>query len=426
VDPHGGVSLRSGGRGPAGGSGVPLSPRVALVAAEGAGDEEERLLATLSGLLERGWDSHLVLEAEHSYDHMRRYSAAESRLARRIHRTVVGRPPLRARLRGVRRTDALLRALGPRILHFTSTGPAHNHARLAQTLGARTIIRLSADAGAPGGNGSPGPELGGNQRDLIEVPDEWVRARLQSNGRPGPGPIEVVGLFAAPDFLLPSGRVPPNNAGPALRALSVGPLGWEAGYEYAIQAIALLRARKLDVEWRVLGAGPYAPALRFAAHQLGVDDLIRFEQPRGGASQRHAMAWADVVLAPSLVDGLRQSVVDAWAMALPVVMTGPIPAAVHAAGDLALAVPRRDPRRLAEALAQLADDRELQRRLGRAGRQWVLEHGQLEDHLDRLEAVYRRLCAESARDAVPASVQERVRKRGVPAAQAPFPALEEE
>jgi glycosyltransferase involved in cell wall biosynthesis len=324
----------------------------------------------------------------------------------------------------VRRTDGLLRGLRPGILHFTGLGPARNHPGLADSLGAKAIVRLSALEVASGGSVAPLPYK--EHRDLIEVPDEATRARLRSNGANGLASIEVLRPFAPPELLAASVRRRGPEAGRPLRALSVGSLEWEAGYEYAIQSLALLRGREVEVEWRVLGDGPYAAALRFAAHQLGVEDLVSFEEPRGLAAQRHAMASADVLLAPSIINGLRQSIVDAWAMALPVVMTGPVPVEDHAIGEAAIAVSRRDPQQLAEALSQLAGDRELFRRVAAAGRRWVLECGRLEDHLDRIDTVYRRLRAEPAPDVAPAPVGGIGVQPRLPAAQTPVPALEEE
>lgn len=41
-----------------------------------------------------------------------------------------------------------------------------------------------------------------------------------------------------------------------LRLLSVGRLEWKKGYEFALQAVGLLRDRGLTVDYRIVGEGP--------------------------------------------------------------------------------------------------------------------------------------------------------------------------
>jgi glycosyltransferase involved in cell wall biosynthesis len=60
------------------------------------------------------------------------------------------------------------------------------------------------------------------------------------------------------------------------------------------------------------------------------------------------------------------------------------------AKDAGIAVPRRDPRAIAEAIVRLAGDPGLRRQMGEAGRAVPHPYPTLEDHLGRLEQLYRR------------------------------------
>ena len=62
-------------------------------------------------------------------------------------------------------------------------------------------------------------------------------------------------------------------------------------------------------------------------------------------------------------------------------------------GQSALLVPSRDPRALADAVAQVAADGALRRRMGEAGVAFVREHFSLERYLDRTEEIYRQVLA---------------------------------
>lgn len=144
----------------------------------------------------------------------------------------------------------------------------------------------------------------------------------------------------------PAGSPPGADAQPpppgALRILSAGRLEWERGYEYAIQAVALLAERGVECEYRILGEGPYLDALLFARHQMGAGPRVRFVPP-GDRPADELLRWADVFLDAAVAGGPSPATEDAAALGLPVVSTG---------GDVPL--PRRDHRALADSIAASA------------------------------------------------------------------------
>ena len=79
---------------------------------------------------------------------------------------------------------------------------------------------------------------------------------------------------------------------------------------------------------------------------------------------------ADVLLHPAVSEGFGNAVLEAQAMALPVVCSDADGLAENVADGLTgFVTPRRDPVALAEALARLAADAALRRRMGTAGRE---------------------------------------------------------
>jgi glycosyltransferase involved in cell wall biosynthesis len=138
--------------------------------------------------------------------------------------------------------------------------------------------------------------------------------------------------------------VDPASDPQPLRILSAGELSWTQGYEHALQAISELVDSGIDCEYRVVGAGAYEGALRYAAYQLGLGRAVEFHDPAAAPLSEH-LRWADVLvnaaIATSAVVGLR----EARAAGVPVVAT-----------DAAIpdGVPRRDSSALREALAGLA------------------------------------------------------------------------
>jgi glycosyltransferase involved in cell wall biosynthesis len=148
-----------------------------------------------------------------------------------------------------------------------------------------------------------------------------------------------------------SGASPPPADGRALRMLSAGRLEWPQGYEYAIEAVRLLADRGVPCAYRIVGEGQLLPALAFARHQLGVGQ-VDLAGAAGPAGLDDHLAWAEVFVHPSVVDGVPDEVVRAHAAGLPVVMTDPGDGVEHP--PRADVVPRRDPGAIADALETLA------------------------------------------------------------------------
>lgn len=113
----------------------------------------------------------------------------------------------------------------------------------------------------------------------------------------------------------------------------------------------------------VVGAGPEEDRLRSAAAGLNV---------RFVGHQHDIASWlhaADVVVAPSRREAFGMSVAEAMACGKPVVASrvGGLPEVVDD-GVTGLLVDPGDPRKLADAVRSLLEDRDLRTRMGRAGR----------------------------------------------------------
>jgi glycosyltransferase involved in cell wall biosynthesis len=128
----------------------------------------------------------------------------------------------------------------------------------------------------------------------------------------------------------------------------------------AVHALAILRAALPQVRMTVAGSGPERERLEQLAGELGVADAIEF----CGRVERDVMASlyrdADVVVNPSLVDNMPNSVLEALASGVPVVSTnvGGVPYIVRD-GATALLVPAGAPAELAAAVRRVLEDRAL-------------------------------------------------------------------
>jgi glycosyltransferase involved in cell wall biosynthesis len=152
-----------------------------------------------------------------------------------------------------------------------------------------------------------------------------------------------------------------------LRALAVGRLHINKGFDLLLQALAATRR----VELSIAGDGPLRRQLEDLALRLGVASRVAFLGWRDDVPA--LMAWADLLVCPSLHEPLGNVVIEAWSASLPVVATASDgPAALIKDGETGILVPLpRDgggPAALSRAIERLCRDVALRTRLGQAGR----------------------------------------------------------
>jgi phosphatidylinositol alpha-1,6-mannosyltransferase len=162
--------------------------------------------------------------------------------------------------------------------------------------------------------------------------------------------------------------------------LSVARLTRHKGIDTALQALARLRERYVDLRYAVVGEGEERESLEEEARQLGVADRVRFLT---GVPDRDLPALYNVAeiylgvsrLMEQRVEGFGISLAEASACEVPVVAgrSGGIPEGVRD-GETGLLVEAERPEAVEGALRRLLDDPGLGRSLGRAGRRSVVDY----------------------------------------------------
>jgi glycosyltransferase involved in cell wall biosynthesis len=179
-----------------------------------------------------------------------------------------------------------------------------------------------------------------------------------------------------------------------LVVLTVARLHWKKGHEYGLVAVRRLLDAGIDVEYRVLGAGPHEEAVRACVDDLGLAGHVRLLGDRPPDDVLGELRSADVLLHPAVSEGFGNAVLEAQAVEVPVVCTDAEGLGENVVdGTTGLVVPRRDSSALAAALARLAGDPDLRRRMGSAGRRHVKEQfapgAQIEAFVDLYEEAVR-------------------------------------
>lgn len=152
--------------------------------------------------------------------------------------------------------------------------------------------------------------------------------------------------------------------------LFVGNLVPQKGVEYLIKAKYLM---KNPAKLVITGGGPLYDKLKSMA-DTGEGDII-FTGPRTDVS--NLMKAADVVVLPSISEGLPMVILEAMAMGKPIVATkvGGIPAVVDE--NVGILVNPESPSELASALDQLLEDDRKRKKLGENGLRRALEFSKI-------------------------------------------------
>ena len=164
------------------------------------------------------------------------------------------------------------------------------------------------------------------------------------------------------------------------------------GFQSLVKAFPAILSVVPSARLLLVGEGPLHAALLAEARSLGVGD--RLEMAGAQLDPVAFLAGADLVVVPSLNEGMGRVLVEAMALGRPVVATrvGGIPAVVSH-GETGLLVPPDDPPDLARAANELLKDPGLRQRMGEAGRRRA-EQFSLAVMESRLLDLYRGLRAE--------------------------------
>ena len=161
----------------------------------------------------------------------------------------------------------------------------------------------------------------------------------------------------------------------SLQIISVGRLIEFKGFHHLIEACIGLQKRGIDFHWTLVGEGPWRERLEKQIAEAGITPHVTFAGVQSQEAVKRLLTASDVFCLPCIVDSKGASdilptvITEAMACSLPVVST-------HLVGVPEMVVPEEtgllvqpgDVGALTEALARLANHRDLARRFGKAGR----------------------------------------------------------
>ncbi len=185
-------------------------------------------------------------------------------------------------------------------------------------------------------------------------------------------------------------RVEFGLAGSARIIGTVGALVDHKGYRYLVEAAPLIMRKIPDAKLIFVGDGELRAELESLAYQCGAQDAIIFA---GFRTDAHSLLrQIDVFVAPSHMEGLNTSILDAMMASKPVVATnaGGIPEIIEHE-KTGLLVPPRNARALAEAIVDLLTHPEKAERLALAGQKRAMDKFTADRMVEGTIAVYQGL-----------------------------------
>jgi len=193
------------------------------------------------------------------------------------------------------------------------------------------------------------------------------------------GPV----LSAAPTCLVPDGPV----VGAVARLVPV------KGLHHLIDAAPLVLRHCPRARFLLVGEGEMRPALEARARARGLQAHILFTGFREDVAS--VIAGTDLVVLPSINEGMGRVLVMAMALGKPIVASrvGGV-AELLGEGEAGILVPPGDPAALAEAITTLLRDSQRARTLGEAGRRRAPRYS-AEAMLEALAKLYHEVMADA-------------------------------
>ena len=167
----------------------------------------------------------------------------------------------------------------------------------------------------------------------------------------------------------------------------VGRLHPVKGVGDLLRAVAVLRPQHPFLRLLIVGDSPLRADLEQQAAAFSLSDTVIFAGRQDDVAA--VLPGLDVLVLPSLAEGLSNILLEAMAAGLPVVATavGGTPELVID-GETGLLVPPQDADSLALAIRQLLENPILARQMGEAGRRRVQTHFSMEQMVKQTEQLY--------------------------------------
>lgn len=168
---------------------------------------------------------------------------------------------------------------------------------------------------------------------------------------------------------------------------TVANFAFEKGYPYLLDAVQTLLTQDPSLWFLLVGSGPFENEIKKKARQIPNHRQIIFAGHRSNIPR--LLASLDVFLLASVMEGFPNVLLEAMAMAKPVIATGVggIPELIES-GKNGILVPPKNGEALAQAVLSLLKDRKKAEAMGSAAEELIRRSFTLDRMIDQYENLY--------------------------------------
>lgn len=176
-----------------------------------------------------------------------------------------------------------------------------------------------------------------------------------------------------------------------IKIISVGRLHWKKGYQYVLDALALLKSKGIEFKYSIIGDGTEKEKLMFQVHQLGLKDNVFFYGKVDHDELRKIYNQNDIFIQYSVQEGFCNAALEAQAMGLLCVVSDADGLSENVVdGKTGWIVPKRMPSILAEKLFSLKElDIEIKINIIKNAKERIKNEFHIEKQLQEFNSFYK-------------------------------------
>ena len=176
-----------------------------------------------------------------------------------------------------------------------------------------------------------------------------------------------------------------REVGDELQFLFVGWIEEYKGVFELVQAAFYLKTQSYNFHINFVGTGSALENLERQCHKMGLEDHCSFLGFQNQQQLRESYFANDIFVLPSWSEGLPNSMIEAMASGLAVIVSDVGEVSQYlASGEEALVVPPKNSQRLAEAMEELIQNLQLRQKLARNGQHLARAEFCMESSVDEL------------------------------------------
>lgn len=209
--------------------------------------------------------------------------------------------------------------------------------------------------------------------DHIQVISVFLKKFYISRGQ-APSKISVISPGIDTSEFYPLAKPNKNNI---KKILFIGRLEPIKGPACLIKAFKTVNLKMKNSQCLVIGQGSQLEELKRLSQKLNIEKSVIFKAALANNQLPSVYNSADLLIVPSLYEGLSRVTLEAFACGLPVVATnvGALPSLINQ--DKGIIVPPKNTKKLAEAILELLPKDKLRQNMGQKARNFVVKNHSL-------------------------------------------------